>query len=62
MKNEQIKDVDVAYNGFEGYNKSMVKEYDFIICDLNMPVMDGFLFCTNFIKYFEDKINFFDPK
>ena len=42
MKNEQIKDVDVAYNGFEGYNKAMVKEYNFIICDLNMP--DGWLF------------------
>ncbi len=48
MKKEHIGDIDVAYNGFEGYNKTMIKDYDFVVCDLNMPVMDGFLFCTNF--------------
>lgn len=51
----------MAYNGFEGYNKAISKNYDFVVCDLNMPVMDGFQFCINFIKYFEDKNNFFDP-
>ena len=61
MKQEYIIDIDVAYNGFEGYNKAVLKNYDLVVCDLNMPVMDGFQFCTNFIKYFDDKNNFFDP-
>ena len=61
MKKEFIGEIDVAYNGFEGYNKTMIKDYDFVVCDLNMPVMDGYLFCTNFLKYFEDKNNFFSP-
>ena len=45
MLKEQIKDIDIAYNGFEGYNKVIQKWYDLVICDLNMPVMDGFQFC-----------------
>ena len=45
MLKEQIKDIDIAYNGFEGYNKVIQKGYDLVICDLNMPVMDGFQFC-----------------
>ena len=60
MKQEYIRDIDVAYNGFEGYNKAIKKSYDLIICDLNMPVMDGFQFCTNFIQFFNDNNNFFD--
>ena len=59
MKNEQIKDVDVAYNGFEGYNKAMVKEYDFIICDLNMPVMDGFECVKKIIEHYSSSNSFF---
>lgn len=35
----------MAINGYEGYNKILEKEYDLVICDLNMPVMDGFTFC-----------------
>ena len=42
MQKEHIFEIDEAYNGFEGYNKATLKNYDFIICDLNMPVMDGF--------------------
>jgi len=34
MKQEYISDIDVAYNGFEGYNKAVSKNYDFVICDL----------------------------
>jgi CheY-like chemotaxis protein len=37
-----IGDIDVAYNGFEGFNMAIIKDYEFIVCDLNMPVMDGY--------------------
>jgi YesN/AraC family two-component response regulator len=37
-----IKNIDTAMNGFDGFNLVMSKQYDLIICDLNMPVMDGF--------------------
>jgi CheY-like chemotaxis protein len=59
MKQEHIEDIDVAFNGFEGYNKAVSKIYDFIVCDLNMPVMDGYQFCANFKKYCDDNNNFF---
>lgn len=60
FKKEFINDVDSACNGFEGYNKAISKEYDLIICDINMPIMDGYQFSTNFIKNFEDQNKFFN--
>jgi YesN/AraC family two-component response regulator len=45
LESKQIKDIELAQNGFEGYNKVLEKNYDLVICDLNMPVMDGFRFC-----------------
>lgn len=42
LKKEHINDIDTACNGFEGYNKSITKDYDLIISDINMPVMDGY--------------------
>jgi CheY-like chemotaxis protein len=45
MNTEKIFDIDLAQNGFEGYNKVILKNYDLIICDLNMPVMNGYIFC-----------------
>ena len=62
MKKEGMKEVDTACNGFEGYNKAINKYYDFVICDINMPVMDGYQFCENFIKNFNDQNKFFDSK
>ena len=59
MKKERINDIDIAYNGFEGYNKASNKNYDLVICDINMPVMDGFQFCINFLKNFKDKNKLF---
>ena len=54
MKKEHIKEIDIAYNGFEGYNKAISNNYDLIICDINMPVMDGYQFCVNFLKNYSD--------
>ena len=62
MNTEKIFDIDTAQNGFEGYNKVISKNYDLVICDLNMPVMDGYLFCQKTISYFKNKIQFFDSK
>ena len=52
MKKEHINNIDTAYNGFEGYKKAIDNDYDLVICDLNMPVMDGFQFCINFLNNF----------
>ena len=37
-----IKNIDSALNGLEGFNLVKIKSYDLIICDINMPVMDGY--------------------
>ena len=42
VRNFKITDIDISYNGFEAYNKIILKSYDLVICDLNMPVMDGY--------------------
>jgi CheY-like chemotaxis protein len=35
-------DVDVANNGAEGVQKAEKKDYDLILMDLSMPIMDGY--------------------
>jgi YesN/AraC family two-component response regulator len=54
MKKEFIREIDTAMNGYQAFNLVLVKDYDLIICDLNMPVMDGFEFCVKAIKHFSD--------
>lgn len=34
--------VDIAKNGLEGFEKAVQNEYDTILMDIRMPVMDGF--------------------
>ncbi len=34
-------DIEMATNGLEGVEKYLDKEYDLILMDINMPVMDG---------------------
>ena len=34
-------DVDIAVNGLEGYQKALAGQYDAILMDMHMPVMDG---------------------
>ena len=50
----------MAINGYEGYNKILEKEYDLVICDLNMPVMDGFTFCLKTTSYYQNKNQLFE--
>jgi YesN/AraC family two-component response regulator len=49
LNKAEIKNVDSALNGLEGFNQVKIKNYDLIICDINMPVMDGFE-CAQQIK------------
>ena len=39
----EIKNVDTAENGYDAYNKVLEQHYDFILCDLEMPVMNGYI-------------------
>jgi CheY-like chemotaxis protein len=47
--------VDVASNGLEGFEKFQKESYDFVLMDLQMPVMDG-LQCTKSIRLFEEMV------
>ena len=52
LKKERMIYIDTAYNGYEGFKKAISNNYDLIISDINMPVMDGYQFCANFLKNF----------
>ena len=39
---------DVANDGIEGLEKALSQKYDVIICDINMPNMDGLAFTTKY--------------
>jgi len=36
--------IDIAFDGQEGMDKIKEKHYDLVLCDINMPVMNGFEF------------------
>ena len=59
VKQASISDIDTAVNGFDGFNMVKSKYYDFIICDLNMPVMDGYECVTKIKEYYDDNNSFF---
>ncbi len=42
--------VDEASNGKEALAKTQTNKYDLVICDINMPVMDGLEFLKEFKK------------
>ena len=42
MRQIDIREIDQALNGYEGFNMVKSKQYDFVICDINMPVMNGY--------------------
>jgi len=43
--NEQGFEVDVAYDGYVGKNYVMKNEYDLIILDINLPLINGYDLC-----------------
>jgi len=36
--------IDTAFNGQEGIDKFNQKDYDLVLCDINMPIKNGFEF------------------
>ena len=42
-----------AHNGLEAYDKATCGNFDLIIMDLNMPIMDGFRSTRKIKEYFE---------
>ena len=42
MKQIGIKKIETALNGYDGFNMVISKVYDLVICDINMPVMNGY--------------------
>lgn len=44
-------EVDSAVNGMQGLEMALKKEYDLILADINMPIMDGFEFVKKIRKY-----------
>ena len=55
LNKAEIKNVDSALNGLEGFNQVKIKNYDLIICDINMPVMDGFEFAQQIKNLYSSK-------
>ncbi|MEA3354221.1 MAG: response regulator, partial [Campylobacterota bacterium] len=45
-----VSEVDLAYNGKEGYDLFLQNDYNFIITDINMPVVDGLTMIENIKK------------
>ena len=58
-KVEIINNIDTAMNGLDAFNMVKSNQYDFIICDLNMPVMDGFECALKIKDFYENKNQFF---
>ncbi len=54
VKSIEIYNIDTAQNGFDGFNLVKSNLYDFVICDLNMPVMDGFECCQKIKTFYEN--------
>jgi len=38
--------IDIAFNGQEGIDKFKIKDYNLVLCDINMPVKNGFEFIS----------------
>ncbi len=46
--------VDMAENGLAGIDKIKTRSYDFILCDIKMPEMDGLSFLSNAASFLKE--------
>ena len=53
LKTAGIQLIDSAFNGYEGYNMVIKIQYDLVLCDLNMPVKDGYQCCEQIKQQYE---------
>jgi len=42
VKKASIENIDTAENGFNAFEMVKKKQFDLVLCDLNMPIMNGF--------------------
>jgi len=42
LKKHEVENIDTAQNGFDAFEIAKKKQFDLILCDINMPIMDGF--------------------
>ena len=52
LKQVSITNIGTAQNGFDAFEIVKKTQYDFILCDLNMPVMNGFTCCAKIKKFY----------
>jgi CheY-like chemotaxis protein len=55
-----IEKIDQAQNGFDGYQLVLNNQYDFILCDLEMPVMNGYECAKKIKQHYEQDQSFFN--
>lgn len=53
LKTANIIHIDSAINGYEGLNMVIKKQYDLVLCDINMPVKDGYECCQQIKSHYE---------
>ena len=54
IKEVGIANVESAQNGLEAYYMILKQHYDLIICDINMPVMNGFDFASKLFEHYQE--------
>ena len=55
VKQVEISNIDTAQNGFDAYELVKKKQYDFVLCDLTMPVMNGYTCATKIWAHYNQK-------
>ena len=53
MTKADILYINTAANGIDAFEMAKNKQFDLILCDLNMPIMDGYE-CAEKIKGFHE--------
>lgn len=48
-----IYDIIKADNGLVAYENAMSRKFDFILMDINMPVMDGIESCRKILEHYK---------
>ena len=56
-----VTNVDQAQNGYDGYQLVLKNTYDVILCDLNMPVMNGYQCAKKILARYAPQQSLFIP-